>query len=90
MATLFGLYSFLLKLYADDGYQGPQFQGSLRGVMRQIEVKMAGPLAQAREGLGVPEPFSPSLPEMGIRSAYALKALPANKMVSDRFLGQRP
>ena len=25
MATLFGLYPFLLKLYADGGYQGPQF-----------------------------------------------------------------
>ena len=29
MATLFGLYPFLLKLYADGGYQGPQFQGAL-------------------------------------------------------------
>ncbi len=28
MATLFGLYPFLLKLYADGGYQGPQFQGA--------------------------------------------------------------
>ena len=26
MATLFGLYPFLLKLYADGGYQGAQFQ----------------------------------------------------------------
>jgi hypothetical protein len=26
MATLFGLYPFLLKLYADAGYQGPKFQ----------------------------------------------------------------
>ena len=26
MATLFGLYPFLLKLYADGGYQGPQFR----------------------------------------------------------------
>ena len=25
MATLFGLYPFLLKLYADGGYQGPAF-----------------------------------------------------------------
>src|SRR4051812_9317598 len=27
MATLFGLYPFRLKLYADGGYQGPQVQG---------------------------------------------------------------
>ena len=26
MVTLFGLYPFLLKLYADGGYQGPQVQ----------------------------------------------------------------
>ncbi len=25
MATLFGMYPFLLKLYADAGYQGPKF-----------------------------------------------------------------
>ena len=26
MATLFGMYPFLLKLYADGGYQGPVFR----------------------------------------------------------------
>ena len=30
MATLFGLYPFLLKLYADSGYQGPMFQKAAR------------------------------------------------------------
>jgi hypothetical protein len=25
MSTLFGLFPFLLKLYADSGYQGPQY-----------------------------------------------------------------
>jgi hypothetical protein len=30
MSTLFGLFPFLLKLYADSGYQGPQFQRSLK------------------------------------------------------------
>jgi transposase len=40
MATLFGLYPFLLKLYADGGYQGPQFQGALLDVTRQIDVEI--------------------------------------------------
>src|SRR3954469_1724964 len=40
MATLFGLYPFLLKLYADGGYQGPQFQGGLRRIMRQVDVQI--------------------------------------------------
>ena len=38
MATLFGAYPFLLKLYADSGYQGPQFQAGLAQVMRQIDI----------------------------------------------------
>jgi transposase len=40
MATLFGMYPFLLKLYADSGYQGPQFQGALLRVMRQLNVEI--------------------------------------------------
>ena len=38
MSTLFGLFPFLLKLYADSGYQGPKFQQGLRRVCRQINV----------------------------------------------------
>jgi transposase len=40
MATLFGLYPFLLKLYADGGYQGPAFQTGLRRVCREIQVEI--------------------------------------------------
>ena len=40
MATLFGMYPFLLKLYADGGYQGPVFQAALRRVFRQIDVEI--------------------------------------------------
>ena len=40
MATLFGLYPFLLKLYADGGYQGPQFQEGLRRVCRRLRVEI--------------------------------------------------
>jgi transposase len=40
MATLFGLHPFLLKLYADGGYQGPQFQGGLRRIMRHVDVEI--------------------------------------------------
>ena len=38
MSTLFGLFPFLLRLYADSGYQGPKFQQALRRVCRQINV----------------------------------------------------
>ena len=40
MATLFGMYPFLLKLYADGGYQGPQFQRALRRILRQVNVEI--------------------------------------------------
>ena len=38
MATLFGLYPFLLKLYAGAGYQGPKFQHGLARVCRAVNV----------------------------------------------------
>ena len=38
MATLFGMFPFLLKLYADGGYQGSQFQDALLGVVRQVNI----------------------------------------------------
>ena len=40
MASVFGLHPFLLKLYADGGYQGPQFQSGLKRAMRQVEVEI--------------------------------------------------
>jgi transposase len=38
MSALFGLYPFLIKLYADAGYQSPQFEQALKRVCRQINV----------------------------------------------------
>jgi transposase len=38
MATLFGLYPFLLNLYADGGYQGAGFQGALRNILKRVNV----------------------------------------------------
>ena len=40
MATLFGMYPFLLKLYADGGYQGPVFQNAMREVMAEVNVEI--------------------------------------------------
>ena len=40
MATLFGMFPFLRKLYADAGYQGPKFQQGLRRACRQINVEI--------------------------------------------------
>jgi transposase len=40
MATLFGLHPFLLKLYADGGYQGPQFKAALQRVLGQLNLEI--------------------------------------------------
>jgi transposase len=40
MSMMFGMFPFLLKLYADGGYRGPQFQQGLRQVCRNIEVEI--------------------------------------------------
>jgi hypothetical protein len=40
MATLFGRFPFLLKLYADGGYQGPEFRNALASIFAQIEVQI--------------------------------------------------
>jgi transposase len=40
MATLFGLYPFLLKLYADGGYSGETFQAGVRRAMTKVNVEI--------------------------------------------------
>ena len=40
MATMFGLYPFLLKLYADGGYQGPVFRRAASKIMAQVNVEI--------------------------------------------------
>src|SRR3954467_2855479 len=40
MGTLFGLYPFLLKLYADSNYQDPKLQAGLRAVCGQVNLEI--------------------------------------------------
>ena len=40
VATLFGLFPFIRKLYADGGYQGPVFQKAVRKVLPPATVKI--------------------------------------------------
>jgi len=40
MVTLFGLHPFLLKLYADGGYQGPEFQAALKSILSRLKVEI--------------------------------------------------
>jgi hypothetical protein len=40
MTTLFGLYPFLLKLYADGGYQGQAFQQGVKKAIARVNVEI--------------------------------------------------
>ncbi len=55
MASLLGLYPFLLKLYADGGYQGPEFQTRLHRVIAQVNVEIVKRSDQARGFVVLPK-----------------------------------
>jgi transposase len=40
LSTLFGLFPFLEKLFADGGYQGPQFQKALAKVLPRLKTEI--------------------------------------------------
>ncbi len=40
MATLFGMFPFLKKLFADSGYQGPKFAKALAKVLPHLDVEI--------------------------------------------------
>ena len=48
MASLFGLFPFLVKLYADGGYQGEPFQNAIRKVLAQVTVEIVTRSDRAR------------------------------------------
>ncbi len=55
MATLFGLYPFLLKLYADAGYRGPVFQTAVKKIMAQVDVEIVKRSDQAKGFVVLPK-----------------------------------
>jgi transposase len=55
MATLFGLYPFLLKLYADGGYQGARFQNALRNILKRVNVEIVKRSDRARRFVILPK-----------------------------------
>ena len=40
MATLFGLFPFLVKLYADGGYKGPEFRRAIKKIQAGVNVEI--------------------------------------------------
>ena len=55
LARLFGMFPFLLKLYADAGYQGRQFQEALKRVLSQAELEIVKRSDQAKGFVVLPK-----------------------------------
>jgi transposase len=55
MAALFGLHPFLQKLYADGGYQGPEFQNALREILVRVNVAILKRSDQAKGFVVLPK-----------------------------------
>jgi transposase len=55
VATLFSLYPFLLKLYADGGYQGPVFQNAVKAAMASLNVEIVKRSDQAKGFVVLPK-----------------------------------
>src|SRR5271168_5230250 len=54
MATLFGMFPFLLKLYADGGYQGPIFRRALKKIMSRVNVEIVKRSGMAKKFVVLP------------------------------------
>lgn len=55
MASLFGLYPFLLKLYADGGYQGRKFHDGVEAVLKNLNVEIVKRSDTARGFVTLPK-----------------------------------
>ena len=48
LSTLFGLFPFLKKLFADGGYQGPQFEQAVTKILPELRVEIVKRSDQAK------------------------------------------
>ena len=55
MATLFGMFPFLLKLYADGGYQGPEFRRALKKSLARVNIEIVKRSDQAKGFVVLPK-----------------------------------
>ena len=55
MASLFGAFPFLVKLYADEGDQGPQFQSALKRILARINLEIVNRSDPAKSFIVLPK-----------------------------------
>ena len=86
MATLFGLFPFISKLFADAGYQGPVFRHRATTAMPGLDVRSAQPVPPTGQGLGVPQPDTAGVSVAGIDSADREKVRQGLRMIPYRLI----
>jgi transposase len=55
MASLFGAFPFLIKLYADGGCQGPDFQSAMKRILARVHVEIVKRSGQATGFIALPK-----------------------------------
>jgi transposase len=55
MASLFGAFPFLIKLYADGGYQGPEFQSAMKRILVRLDLEIVKRLGHAKGFVVLPK-----------------------------------
>ena len=55
MASLLGTFPFLIKLYADGGYQGPEFQSAIKRILARVHVEIVKRSGQAPGFIALPK-----------------------------------
>jgi transposase len=55
MASLFGAFPFLVKLYADGGYQGPEFQSAMKRILARVPVEIVKRSGQGTGFIALPK-----------------------------------
>ena len=100
MASLFGAFPFLIKLYADGGYQGPEFQNAVKRILARVNsrsssdrikpqasshLRLARPLPTTGQGLGMSQPQGPRLPAPRLHPPHAAKTMQSRMMFSDKL-----
>ena len=68
MATLFGAFPFLIRLYADGGYQGPEFQHAIQRICA-VDVEIVKRSGQAKSFIALPSAGSSNAHSPGSAAA---------------------
>ncbi len=83
MATLFGAFPFLTRLFADGGYRGSQFQSAIGRTLARVMVEIVKRSDQAKAFVVLPK--RARLPPPRLHPPHAAKTMQSHIMFPDRL-----